>query len=440
MNWLLHETPATNLLFFLFPHQLQVLNDQTFAIMVMMALFTTFITTPTVMAVYKPARKAAPYKHRTIQRRDLDTELRMLACFHSTRNIPTIINLIESSRGIRKRGRLCIYAMHLMELSERSSAISMVHKARSNGLPFWNKKADDQDQTVIAFEAYGQLRSVTVRPMTAISSLDNIHEDICTSAHQKRVAMILIPFHKHQRLDGSMESLGHAFHAVNQRVLRHAPCSVGILVDRGLGGTTQVAAREVSFKVVVPFFGGRDDREALAYGMRLAEHPGIMLKVVKFAAPPGKSLAFGTPLIGISAHKKQKKPKEEADDDRDREEEKEDDLCLSEFRKAFSDKDESMPYEEKLVQSKEEVVDSLKDLNKVNLFFVGRTPPIARLIDRSDCPELGPVGSFLASSEFSTTASVVVVQQYYPEANLHPLVEEQANYAATVPDTPVTAV
>lgn len=268
----------------------QVLNDQTFAILVLMALFTTFITTPIVMAVYKPARRGEPYKHRSIKRKDPDTELRMLACFHSTRNIPTMINLIESSRGTRKKGRLCIYAMHLMELSERSSAISMVHKARNNGVPFWNKKREiNADQMVIAFQAYQQLSSVSVRPMTAISSFDNIHEDICTSAHQKRTAMILLPFHKHQRVDGSMDhSLGKAFHIVNERVLRHAPCSVGILIDRGLGGTTQISSSDVSYSIVVPFFGGRDDHEALAYGMRMAEHPGIVLTVVRFKTPPGK--------------------------------------------------------------------------------------------------------------------------------------------------------
>ena len=227
---------------------MQVLNDQAFAICVLMALFTTFITTPIVMAVYKPARRGAPYKHKTIQRRDPDTELRMLICFHTSRNIPTLINLIESSRGIRKRGKLCIYAMHLMELSERSSAITMVHKARKNGMPFWNKKPDDKDQMIIAFQAYEKLRSVNVRPMTAISALNSIHEDICTSAHQKRAAMIILPFHKHQRVDGSMESLGHSLHVMNQLVLSHAPCSVGILVDRGLGGTSQVQASDVSYK------------------------------------------------------------------------------------------------------------------------------------------------------------------------------------------------
>ena len=36
-------------------HCSQVLNDETFAILVLMALFTTFITTPTVMAIQKSA-------------------------------------------------------------------------------------------------------------------------------------------------------------------------------------------------------------------------------------------------------------------------------------------------------------------------------------------------------------------------------------------------
>ncbi|KAF8039223.1 hypothetical protein BT93_B1701 [Corymbia citriodora subsp. variegata] len=392
----------------------KVLNDQTFAVLVLMALFTTFITTPIVMAVYKPARRGVAYKHRTIRRKDLDTELRLLVCFHSTRNIPSMINLIESSRGIRKRGHLSVYAMHLMELSERSSAISMVHKARRNGLPFWNKVRDDQDQMVIPFEAYQQLSSVTVRPMTAISPLGTIHEDICTSAHQKRSAMILLPFHKHQRLDGVMESLGHSFQLVNQRVLRYAPCSVGILVDRGLGGTTQVSASDVSYTIVVPFFGGRDDREALAFGVRMAEHPGIVLTVMKFVFPPRTAVAG-----------------QEISEDDDNPNDDQLDLTSSQ--------NESITYEERTVAAKEDIVDALKSMSKCNLFIVGRMPSTVALVERtSDCPELGHVGSYLASSGFSTTASVLVVQQYNPLGSLHPLVEEQANAdASDVPDTPI---
>lgn len=415
---------------------MQVLNDQAFAICVLMALFTTFITTPIVMAVYKPARRGAPYKHKTIQRRDPDTELRMLACFHTTRNIPTLINLIESSRGIRKRGKLCIYAMHLMELSERSSAITMVHKARKNGMPFWNKKPDDKDQMIIAFQAYEKLRSVNVRPMTAISALNSIHEDICTSAHQKRAAMIILPFHKHQRVDGSMESLGHSLHVMNQLVLSHAPCSVGILVDRGLGGTSQVQASDVSYKVVVPFFGGRDDREALCYGMRMAEHPGILLNVVKFVPPPGASLAFGAKLVGMSSNKDKKAMEVVGGSYYD--DKQQDDQLWSEFLSACNNNNqESMKHEQKLVASKGDIEAALKEMNRSNLILVGRMPSVAPLISRSDCPELGPVGSYMASSDFSNVTSVMVIQQYNPSTDIHPLVMEESDYP-DMPDTPTS--
>ncbi|KAJ1406691.1 hypothetical protein SESBI_24915 [Sesbania bispinosa] len=403
-----------------------------------MALVTTFITTPIVMAVYKPARRGSPYTHKTILRKDPDTELRVLACFHSTRNIPTLINLIESSRGTRKRGKLCIYAMHLMELSERPSAISMVHKARNNGMPFWNKKQDNEDQMVIAFQAYGHLSSVNVRPMTAISSLNNIHEDICSSAHQKRVAMILLPFHKHQRVDGTMESLGHAFRVMNGLVLSHAPCSVGILVDRGLGGTSQVHASDVSYNVAVAFFGGCDDREALAYGMRMAEHPGILLTVIKFTAPPGKTLAFGAKLVGVTANK-DTKVIEVADGSTNDGDKQEDDQFWSEFLTVCSKSEDSIVYEERLVESKADVVAALKEKNKSNLILAGRMPPVAPLVDRSDCPELGPIGSYLASSEFSTSASVIVFQQYDPKTDIHPLVMEVSDYS-NMPDTPLHTV
>ncbi|KAF3328303.1 cation/H(+) antiporter 19-like protein [Carex littledalei] len=375
----------------------KVLNDETFAVLVLMALFTTFITTPIVTAIYKPARRAPPYKHRTIQRVNKDSELRILACFHGNRNIPTLINLIESSRGTHRQG-LVVYSMHLMELSERSSAISIVHKARRNGMPFWNKnRAEGTDQIVVAFDAYEKLSHVSIRPMTAISDLQTIHEDIIASAEQKRAALILVPFHKHQRIDGSMETLGNDHQNINQRVLRHAPCSVGILVDRGFGGSVQVSASEVSYTIAVLFFGGPDDREALSYASRMAEHPGINLVVLQFIfnSKDGASISVSMDdSDGSSADKK----------------------FLKEFKANVADGNRSITFEEKTVSGREEVVGAVKAIGRCNLFVVGQKPPCIALTQKQDCPELGPVGSYLATSEFSAVASVLVVKQYDPTA------------------------
>ncbi|XP_077227939.1 cation/H(+) antiporter 18-like [Tasmannia lanceolata] len=379
----------------------KVLNDQTFAIMVLMALFTTFITTPLVTAVYKPARKPSiPYKHRTIQRKAQGTQVRILACFHSSRSIPTMINLIEASRGTDRRGGLCVYAMHLMELSERSSAILMVHKARKNGLPFWNKKpSSESNHVVVAFEAFQRLSSVSIRPMTAISSLSSIHEDICTSAERKRAALVILPFHKNQRLDGALEPTRAEFRSINRKVLENAPCSVGILVDRGLGGTSHISASDLSSSITVLFFGGDDDYEALVYGLRMSEHPGIQLNVLHFLWE-FDSVSVGN---GISISMNNDSYAKQRSYDKE---------FLAEHRNKIS------IYEEKVVRNWAEVVAAIQPLSRCDLFLVGRIPegfPAAVPTERSECPELGPIGSLLTSPDFSTTASVLIMQQYRGE-------------------------
>ncbi|ONK78826.1 uncharacterized protein A4U43_C02F22830 [Asparagus officinalis] len=351
----------------------KVLNDETFAILVLMALVTTFITTPAVMGIYKPARRSASYKHRTIERSDTESELR---------------------------------------------------PPQRNGLPFWNKKSRDGDQMTVAFQAYQQLSSVSVRPATAISDLNTIHEDILASAQEKRVALILVPFHKLQQVDGSLESLGSTYQHVNQRVLRHAPCSVAILVDRGFGGIAQAAPGDVSYTVIVLFFGGPDDREALAYGLRMAEHPGIALTVLRFLPAvegKGKSPEFEA---GSSSSVV---PDENATDE----------ASISKLQAAKKD---SIKFEEKVYEGRAQLVSTIKGVSKsCNIFLVGRRTPILPLVDRTDCEELGPVGSYLASSEFSTTASVLVIQRYDPKGDPSKFAEEVSEIH-DVPDTPLSSI
>jgi Kef-type K+ transport system membrane component KefB len=367
----------------------KVLNDEAFAILVLMALFTTFITTPIVMAIYKPARPSAPYKRRTVEgsSSDADSELRVLACFHSNRNVPTLLNLVESSRGTSRR-RLAMYAMHLVELSERSSAISMVHRTRRNAMPFFNS-GDKDGQMVVAFEAFQQLSTVRVKPMTAISDLETIHRDVIDSAAEKRAAIVIMPYHKMLQQDGTFHSLGSEYHAVNKRVLRGAPCSVAILVDRGLGGHSQVAAKNVAFSVSMLFFGGPDDREALAYATRMAEHPGVSVTLTRFK--PSRV-----------------QPDEESS--------AADEATVESFKaKVGAVTDGSVRFDDVEVSGKEDVLEAINSLSKCNMFVVGRTPPAEPLVDRPE--ELGPVGSYLASPEFKTSASVLVIKRYDPATN-----------------------
>ena len=170
-----------------------------------MALFTTFITTPTVMAIYKPARRGHyPFNHRKLRGSSTTSsppaaidakELRILACVHSQRDVPSIINLIETVRGggtKKLTTTLKLYIMHLVELTERSSSILLVRRFHRNGLPFRNplRQSGSRGQSsmiAVAFEAYGQLSRVTVRPMTTVSAMPTMHENVCNVAEEKKV-------------------------------------------------------------------------------------------------------------------------------------------------------------------------------------------------------------------------------------------------------------
>uniref|UniRef100_A0A803PNR8 Cation/H+ exchanger domain-containing protein n=1 Tax=Cannabis sativa TaxID=3483 RepID=A0A803PNR8_CANSA len=252
-------------------------------------------------------------------------------------------------------------------------------------------------------KAFQQLSQVSIRPMTAISTFTTMHEDIIKSADRKNTAMIILPFHKHQKWDGTFETTRAEFRVVNKRVLEQAPCSVGIFVDRGLGGTTHIAASNVCSELTVVFFGGSDDCEALAFGLRMAEHPGNSLKVVHFL-PSSKLLNDdGKDNVRVDVVSS----------------ENENNKAIFEVKEKSS-KDDSIKYVERFVDSFRDVVEGVRDFNRCNLFLVGRTAQgvvgeclsNSNVSVKSECPELGALGNLLVSSEFSTTASVLIVQQH----------------------------
>lgn len=75
-------------------------------------------------------------------------------------------------------------------------------------------------------------------------------------------------------------------------------------------------------------------------------------------------------------------------------------------------------YVEKLVESSAETVAALRKMDGMySLFLVGRgrrsmSPLVMGLSEWVECPELGPVGDLLASSDFTVHGSVLVLQQH----------------------------
>ncbi|CAA6675592.1 unnamed protein product [Spirodela intermedia] len=367
-------------------HDKELLGEDSFALMVISSVIMTAVVVPLVTMVSRPGQRSQFYKRRTIQQSGPDSELRILACVHTSRNVPGIISLLDFSRPTKK-APLFVYALHLLELTGRESAM-LIHGAKSA-----NHMQAQSARIIGAFKSYEQQAgNVTVQPFTAISPYSTMHEDICKIAEDKR----------QQTVDGRMESPNRGVRAVNQHVLVHASCSVGIFVDRGLGGSSRsMSGQGVANRVAVLFFGGPDCREALAYARNIAEHPETVLTVHRFL-PAAVSSTFED-AIAVSV-----------DDDRER---RLDDEYVEEFRQKTAG-NRRISYLAVMASNGEETVATIRSMGgSYDLCIVGSghgvgAPLTSGMMDWSECPELGPIGDLMASSDFSATVSVLVVQQY----------------------------
>lgn len=233
-----------------------------------------------------------------------------------------------------------------------------------------------------------------------------MYQDICELALLKKASLILLPYDKDVATSdiGPTENTEQEKHkplSINSNVLSHAPCSVGVFVDKGFfqnysahghgHSSVSSSAEPVRHHFAVLFLGGPDAREALAYADRMANHPDVWLTVVRF-------LAF----------------KGEGDDVMEK---KLDDGLVTWFW-VKNEGNSRVIYREVVVKNGEETMAAIQGMNDVyyDLWIVGRKHGInpnlyTGLMSWSDNDELGIIGEYVSSMDLGTTASVLVVQQ-----------------------------
>ncbi|GLT45997.1 hypothetical protein SLA2020_197890 [Shorea laevis] len=131
--------------------------------------------------------------------------------------------------------------MHLVELPKKSKKNLMYHQLNEGYL--FNDEDDYGGNDVLeindVIDTFTTETKIMINPFKVVSSFASMFEDVCNSAEDKRLSMIFLPFHKHQRIDGNMETNNEWIRITNNHVLRHSPCSVGILVHRAYTGFQQ---------------------------------------------------------------------------------------------------------------------------------------------------------------------------------------------------------
>ncbi|KAL6011836.1 hypothetical protein ACLOJK_002302 [Asimina triloba] len=384
-------------------------------------LITTFVV--------KSRRRNRSHVNLGLERDRPDSDLRLIACVHTTRELPAVLNLLEASRGTDK-APLIAFLMHLIEFTEDVSIATQLFYHQYEDYDEYEYGRDDAIQINNAVDSFNLETGVTIRQLTAVSSFSSMHHDILDAVQSIRAALLVLPFHRRQTVDGKMDKGHDGIRLVNQKVIKAAKCTVGILVDRGLGGTTQVSAMQASHHIAVLFFGGADDREALAYGCRMADHPNVNLTVIRFQPSSGAAsyeASAGTNedeevLTSLSKHEK------EIDADRD-------------FLLNFYDRyvvTGLVSYVDKFVDNGAQTVTTLTAMEGMfSLFVVGKggrglSPLTTGIGEWEEYPELGAIGDLLASSDFTLSGSVLVIQQYRPTKKKNKSVlEEDDEFALT---------
>jgi len=315
-------------------HDAGVINDQVFVIMIVMALVTTFMTTPIVMAIYPPKyqnsgngalkskddSESGTFKVVESSSETRDSGVFKLAICLNLQHIPSLMTLVQLINPLASKSpqsKLSVHAFRLVELTQRTSAVMTMMAGDI-----------DRDPVVNAFRAFCLLNSISSNSSVSIAPVEEFVLNVTEKVNKLKSDMVLLPVEGQASTHDSLNPFEHLL--VPDRagpewstqnvqfllgVLRQAQSfTVGLFFDRGFGGLheengktrdpTIVVAKDIAdigishsdvaappyvgyHRVVVAFLGGPDDREALQFAFKLSRHSTVKLTVLRFTLPAG---------------------------------------------------------------------------------------------------------------------------------------------------------
>ncbi|XP_052194293.1 cation/H(+) antiporter 15-like isoform X2 [Diospyros lotus] len=355
-----------------------LMSEEFYSILTITALAYAALFTPLISYLYDPSRRYVNYRRRTLQHSKRLTELRVVACVHEEESIFSLMNLLLACYPTREMP-MWIYVLDLRKLDGREHPLLINHQNHKR----ISSNRTRTDRIISAFRDLEDQGWVRNQYYTTFTPYASMHDDICTLALQKSTSLLIIPFY---RSESSSER------EVKRNVLDKAPCSVGILVDKGI--VTYSRNRSLidsAFHVCVVFFGGPDSREALACGVRMAENPRTSLTVVRLIAEDGFVDDIREAKLDLTA--------------------------ITDFRGTHGSSDR-VEYSEVQVEDGGETTRVLLSLDtNYDFILTGRrahqeSPLVSGLVEWGNYfEELGIIGDILASSEMKTNASVLIIQQ-----------------------------
>ncbi|KAL9663205.1 hypothetical protein QQ045_028044 [Rhodiola kirilowii] len=358
--------------------------------MILSCISTMLYSSFVIKSIISRAKKRAPNQKMALQFLDPSAEVKLMLCVNNPENVAAAISLMHISRGAAEQE----IVVFLIDMVEESGGTRVEDGVVRDAIAKEIKACWIDDRIVI-------------KNKMVVSTLNSLPNDICELAENLGVSLILLPFHHVGSPIGKVDERHSALHHVNKKILKTAPCSVGILVDRGLGMTERISTSSESVKAAVIFIGGRDDREALTYSSRVAQHPGVSLTVIRFLVDTNMD-DIGTLRAGKRVNVEQMDEEMRLDDE-----------SFAKFYEKHIARGGEVSYVEKYLVNSAETLSTLQSLgSQYELIIVGKGGGRVNSVltigmrDWEQCPELGPIGDILSSTHFSQAGSVLIIQQH----------------------------
>ncbi|CAF2065740.1 hypothetical protein Bca4012_102309 [Brassica carinata] len=379
--------------------------------MVIAALvITTLLSGVLASFILKAREKDFAHQKTSLESHDTSEELRVLSCVYGARCARGEISLISSLSGSHGGSKpFTPLLMHLVPLPKKRKSELLYHEHDEDVHVDDDFGTNESLMVNDSIDSFAKDSKILIQQVKLVTQMVSMHEEICNATEDLRVNIVFLPFHKHQRIDGKTTNDGEHFRQMNRNVLRHAPCSVGIFVDRNITGFQQPHGFGSVQNVAVLFFGGPDDREALALCKWFANNTLIHLTIIQFVpedshpeSPVRNATTRDSSEVLIDV---QGRGQSEHEADRS---------LLEEFHNRFVSTGQ-VGFIEKRVSNGPHTLTVLREIEELySLFVVGKSrgdcPMTVRMKDWEECPELGTVGDFFASS-LDVNASVLVVQR-----------------------------
>ncbi|XP_014489608.1 cation/H(+) antiporter 14-like [Vigna radiata var. radiata] len=358
---------------------MKALDEKTFTLGIFTMVVVTGCASLCVHHMYDPSKKYRSYIKRTIRNSQPEPDLKILACVHHEENVYPIVNLLQAANP-REDTPLSVFVLHLVELSG-----SVIPTLSEDNIA---TKSSQHIQNVFDQFHKHNFGSVNLHFFTAKTPFVSMPYDVCNLAMEFTSNIVIMPFHKWYSKDNNIEYLNASIRTLNQHVLKKAPCSVGIFVDRGqINDKGFVLYEKLICEVAMIYLGGGDDQEALSFSLRIAQHPNVRLTVF---------------WVRVKTQSKQRKTKNPYID-------------LREHIRYSSYLEGKVTFNEEVVEDGADTTKAILRIEKLfSLIIVGKhhvkdSPCTLGLTEWCELPELGPLGNLLATSDF--TCSFFVVQE-----------------------------